>query len=179
MPRMEIPKIPRRPLRRRRNQRAAGGDNVGARRERRRVTAATEIARLKADLSRLRDIVGVRGDWIWESGPDHRFTWFIGGDLDQASPTDISPPAVIGKTRWELAGVDPECDEHWRQHKADLDARRPFRRFRYESIGASGKQLFLSVSGKPFFDDTGEFCGYRGLASNVTNTVSALQRAER
>jgi PAS domain-containing protein len=36
----------------------------------------------------------------------------------------------------------------------------------------------FAVSGKPLFDDNGVFCGYRGTAPDVTETVLALRRAE-
>src|SRR5262249_2194099 len=68
---------------------------------------------------RFRDIAELSADWIWESDSDHRFT-FLRGDGAQA---------VFGKTRWEVAGADPVNDAYWRRHKADLDARRPFRGF--------------------------------------------------
>jgi hypothetical protein len=86
-------------------------------------------------------------------------------------------PVVIGKTRWELVGIDPDSDEPWRQHRADLEAHRPFRQFCYVVSGSSGSEHFLSVSGKPLFNANGEFRGYRGTASNMTEVVWARRRA--
>jgi hypothetical protein len=78
----------------------------------------------------------------------------------------------------ELAGVQPDSDEQWRQYKADLDAHRLFRRFCYAARASFGDEYLVLVSGKPIINNIGEFRGYRGIASNVTEAVSARHRAE-
>jgi PAS domain-containing protein len=113
---------------------------------------AAELARtaeaLQESESRFRDIIELSGDWIWETGPDHHFTFLAGNSPEEMQPSPALH-VVIGKTRWELAGIDPDSDEPWRQHKADLEAHRPFRQFCYAVGGSSGSEYFLSVSGKP------------------------------
>jgi PAS domain S-box-containing protein len=123
---------------------------------------------------RFRDIAEVAGDWIWETGPDHRFSFFAGQRLEALA---IRPQTVLAKTRWEHAGIDPEVNEHWRSHKADLDAHRPFRGFRYALTTSAGALLHVSVNGKPVFDDAGAFVGYRGTATDETAIVEAQRRA--
>ena len=90
----------------------------------------------------------------------------------------VALSVVIGKTRWENAGVDPDNDERWRQHRADLDAHRPFGGFCYAVNNGSGSEYFISVSGKPLFNHIDEFRGYRGTTSDMTEVVSARHRAE-
>jgi PAS domain S-box-containing protein len=142
---------------------------------------AAELARtveaLHESEARFHDIVELSGDWIWETGPDHRFTFLAGNSPEQMKST-VAQSVAIGKTRWEVAGIDPVSDEGWRRHKADLEARRPFRQFRYAVRTISGNEYFLSVSGKPLFDEIGESRGYRGTASNMTEVFSARRRAE-
>src|SRR5260370_22227815 len=133
---------------------------------------------LRESEQRFRDIAEVGGDWIWESDADHRFTLFAGGSLESMARAGVTPAATLGKTRWQVAGADPEVDAQWRQHKADLDAHRPVRRFEYSIVARSGARLYFSVSGKPVFDETETFCGYRCTADTVTETVEALQRAQ-
>jgi PAS domain S-box-containing protein len=136
-------------------------------------------AALRESEQRFRDIAEVGGDWIWESDADHRFTLFIGASLADTASAGITPATTLGLTRWQLAGADPEADIQWQQHKADLDAHRPFRGFQYFVGAPSAERCYFSVSGKPVFNESGTFRGYRGTAANVTHTVEALQRAER
>jgi PAS domain S-box-containing protein len=129
---------------------------------------------------RFRDIAEVAADVIWETGVDHRFTLFAGGSNDEIhARIGIDPARAIGKTRWELAGADPEHDDHWRRHKADLDARRPFRQFRYSVTTGRGETVYYAVNGKPVFDHEGNFAGYRGVGTNETPIVEIRSRAER
>jgi signal transduction histidine kinase len=137
-------------------------------------------AALRESEQRFRDVAEVGADVIWETGPDHRFTFFTGGsdsEINQRLGIDVG--RVIGQTRWELGGVDPETDEIWRAHKADLDAHRPFRQFRYSTVRENGGAVYFVVSGKPVFDRIGKFVGYRGTGTNETETITARSRAER
>ncbi len=137
-------------------------------------------AALRESEQRFRDVAEVGADTIWETGPDHSFTFFSGGSTEEIeSRIGVRVSHILGKTRWELAGADPETDEVWRAHKVELDAHRPFRRFRYRITTPSGGHVYYVVSGKPNFDQGGRFIGYRGTGTNETETVTARSRAER
>jgi len=56
--------------------------------------------------------------WIWRSDAQHRLT-----QLTRVH-SDWEDRAGLGKTRWEIMGVDPEVDPQWRKHLEDLKARR-------------------------------------------------------
>jgi PAS domain S-box-containing protein len=133
---------------------------------------------LRESESRFRDIAEIGGDWIWETGTDHRFTLFT-GSRERVTPIGETLESLIGKTRWEVAGGDPNGDANWRRYKADIDAHRKFRQFRYSIPTSSGSRLFVSVNGAPIFDASGVFRGYRGTATDETETIEALHRAER
>jgi PAS domain S-box-containing protein len=141
----------------------------------RELAAAEARRRATQSEQRFRDIADVAGDWIWETDAEHRFTFFAGQTL---GTLEIQPASVLGKTRWELAGVDPRRDGHWARHKAELDAHQPFRGFRYALTTPSGAPLHLSVNGKPIFDEAGRFSGYRGAATDESAIVEARRRAE-
>ena len=156
-----------------------------------RIRAEMKLARLNEELEhrvvertaalrdserRFQDIAEVSGDWMWETDGEHRFTYFAGQNTDTLA---LRPEGVYGKTRWELAGASLEDDDDWREHKADLDAHRPFRRFRYTAATPGGRPLFFSVSGKPIFDEHNNFLGYRGTATDETAIVEAQRRAEQ
>ncbi|MGA3399994.1 MAG: PAS-domain containing protein [Acetobacteraceae bacterium] len=163
------------------------------RRARHEVQLAQEQSALAADIAlrkqveqqlrdseqKFQDIAEVSGDWIWETDADHRFTCLTADAFADPERIGVTEAATIGRTRWELAGADPGQDEKWDRHKAALDAHQPFRLFRYAITGADGAPRHVAVSGKPVFDSSGIFLGYRGTATNETPVVKALQRAEQ
>ncbi len=136
---------------------------------------AQRSAALHESEQRFRDIAEVSEDWIWETDTRHRFKSVIGESM---RPTGYAAKEIVARTRWALAGGDSERDEHWRRHKADLDAHRPFHAFHYSMTDKEDRPLHLSISGKPVFDAEGGFRGYRGTATNETHIVEALRRAE-
>jgi PAS domain S-box-containing protein len=126
-----------------------------------------EVA-LRESEQRFRDYAETASDWFWETGPDHRITQ-ISENLHAGG---IPPSRVLGVARWEIA-TDVESEpEKWRLHRAMLDARRPFRNFVY-TVNGNGSPAYVQASGKPFFDASGKFLGYRGTGTDITATIRA------
>jgi PAS domain-containing protein len=102
-------------------ERARADREAEAREDIERAMAKAEAAMRDAQQSeaRFRDIAEVGSDWIWETDAQHRFTMIAGARRPKVD--------LIGKTRWEQSGADPESDAVWRQHKAVLDAHQPIR----------------------------------------------------
>lgn len=119
------------------------------------------------------DFASAASDWFWEMGPDLRFTWL---SANWESLSGIPVEAVVGKTREQIGGADLSS-EPWRSHIADLKAHRPFRAYRYAIAAGNGRELWLSVSGVPVFEQSGVFAGYRGVGSDVTEHEQAKKRA--
>ncbi len=137
------------------------------------VQDVTERERMEEALrnseQRFRDVADAASDWIWEMGPDLRFTYFS-GRIEQVTGT--SPTYLIGKTREEVMS-ETVHSEAGSRHLDDLEARRPFRDFVYEAKLEKGTR-YLKISGKPIFDTDGVFRGYRGTGTDIT----AQKRAE-
>lgn len=133
-----------------------------------------EFNRYRAELEtrkserRLRDFARTAADWYWETDADLRFTFYHGA---QSRYPDFE---VLGRTRWEFAGIDP-ADPRFAGHVADMMARRPFRDFAY-SVHHGGKELRFSASGVPVFDEDGVFVGYRGTTQDITTQWETQQR---
>jgi len=130
---------------------------------------------IEASEQRFRDIAEVAADWIWEMGPDLRFTFFS-ERLEHV--TGMKRADLLGKTRRDLLGGDPNGTT-WQKHLEDLDAHRPFRNFEYALAGADGRLRHLRINGKPVYDATGKFLGYRGTGTDLTPEVEARQQAAR
>ena len=136
----------------------------------------TERKQIEADLrrseERFRDISESASDWIWEMGPDLRFT-YISERLTEE--TGIRPEERIGTKREDRAVTFETDDEakNWAAHLEDLQARRPFKHFEYVAAGIGGERRYVSTSGRPFFDGDGNFLGYRGMATDITKRKRA------
>ena len=135
------------------------------------VRKAAEM-KLAESESRLRDFAEAGADWMWEMGPDLQFSYITRGE-------DVlgREPAVemMGRTRRECA-ADADDLEKWSAHEDDLNNRRAFRDFEYVRSVQDGRRAILRVSGKPVFDASGEFKGYRGVTTDVTEVIEARQK---
>jgi PAS domain S-box-containing protein len=141
--------------------------------ERKRVEEA-----LRQSEQRFRDYAETASDWLWETGPDHRFVHIS----DHLKAFGTQPEMRMGRKRWDFAGDLEEEPEKWRAHIATHEARQPFRSFVYKSQQrADGSSVYVRTSGKPFFDPEGRFLGYRGVGSNITAEVQgyAAEKALR
>jgi PAS domain S-box-containing protein len=119
---------------------------------------------LEAAQARLQDMTGSSYDWAWETNADLRFTYFSG---HIAGTAESEQATYVGKTRFEIADVSYDPDS-WKRHAEDLAARRSFRDFVFRQVVADGSYRWRKVSGKPFYDADGRFCGYRGTATDIT-----------
>lgn len=93
----------------------------------------------------------------------------------------VSRGSIIGKTRAEFAGKHV-VSQAWQDHEAKLAARLPFRDFAYSTSTPGGQVRHIRINGKPVYDTKGEFIGYRGTGSDVTEQVEverALKRTEQ
>ncbi len=147
--------------------------------ERKSLAEAMQTAGLNSDAGEREGAVfasmaELASDWFYEMDADLRFTEMVMLHGEKPSP-QLGPS--IGRTRWEMAGADPETDPVWRAHRDLLESHRPFRDFTYWNRGVLGEPVFLSVSGTPLFDSTGRFTGYRGAVRNLTTVVQAENRA--
>jgi PAS domain S-box-containing protein len=116
------------------------------------------------------DYMEMSSDWFWEQDSEFRFTEV---HAFRNSVLKDRMDSLIGKTRWHDLGVNFEEDENWRVHIEDLKARRYFYNFQYSVSDDEGNERFLRTSGKPIFDASGKFSGYRGSSSDVTEHKNA------
>ncbi len=110
-------------------------------------------------------------DWYWQTDANHGFEQFgpVARDLLGERAAE-----AIGQTRWALH-PDGATEEEWAAHRADLDARRPFRGFEYAERPPGRSRRWVSIGGQPRLNARGEFIGYHGVGSDIT----LRKRAER
>ncbi|MVT54092.1 PAS domain S-box protein [Bradyrhizobium yuanmingense] len=131
------------------------------------------LVALRESEQRFRDYAETASDWLWETGADHSVTHLS----DHTSYGGILARELMGQPRWKIASDVEAEPEKWRQHRAALDAHLPFRDLVY-TVDRFGTPIYIRASGKPFFDASGNFLGYRGVSTDITASIRAEQ-AER
>ena len=129
------------------------------------------IESLRVSESRFRSLVDLSSDWYWEQDDEYRFT-ALGGRVGDEPGLAKDQISLIGRHRWDLSGITP-IGECWEQHKALLEAHKPFRNFEYQRALENGVLRYVSTSGEPVFDADGNFTGYRGVSSDITERTAA------
>ena len=134
------------------------------------VRERTEAVQLSEN--RLRSLLSLSADWVWEQDADMRFTYVSDG-IEAA--TGVSPALLIGKRRMhdQSFHASPEV---LASYEDSVQARKPFHEFTFRVQRNDGSHRYIRSSGEPVFDAEGEFRGYRGVSRDVTQAVLAEQR---
>lgn len=114
-------------------------------------------------------------EWFWEQDENLRFTKASKGIR---TATGIKPEDYEGRT-WRESNIGDVTEAEFDAHEALLARREPFEDFRYTRERPDGDLVHISIRGKPVFDETGAFKGYRGSGQNLTPTTEARQETEQ
>jgi len=138
---------------------------------RRRAAEAAEHAARR----RFQAVAEASSDWIWQLDRDFRFTYLSERYFEISK---LSPEDILGRTSWEIAEKDREGND-WSELMALLEARRGFRNLEFHRTFRDGVTRRIRLSGQPLFDDDGDFEGFAGTGTDVTNEVEAKRRADK
>lgn len=128
------------------------------------VSALKDVeARLRESEARFRDLAELSSDWYWEQDEHYRFTDIA----PKIEALHLDAGEHIGKTRWELP-VLGITDDEWHAHKRQLIAQESFSDLVYQRYDALGRLRTITESGRPVFDESGAFKGYRGTGRDIT-----------
>ena len=135
--------------------------------------AVIEAARAEA---RFQDIIRSASDWVWETDVDLNLT-YVSARISETLETP--PGSLIGRNIFAL-GVFEDSSDGLRGKPDLLKARSTFRGRIFLVADNRNRVRRISLSGVPIYDDsTGDFIGYRGTRSDVTNEHDAIQSARR
>lgn len=121
---------------------------------------------LRETQGRLSDFADISSDWFWETDSKLRFSYFS-GRFEEVS--GVPPDQLIGRTRRQVGAPDADPDA-FQQMLQKMDLHQPFRDFEHTRTRENGTKEYLSISGRPAFDDRGKFIGYRGVGKNITES---------
>ena len=128
---------------------------------------------LRESEERFRDFANSAADRFWQTDVDHRFTYMSPVPEDSRMlPTE----EVIGKRRWELEDPTSSAEFLARQKKL-MDARQPYRDIVRRVLRDDGQEIVVRVTGRPFYDNDGNFKGYRGTTVDDTERFQAEIKA--
>ena len=120
---------------------------------------------------RFRSLLGIAADAYWEIDERYRL---VAATTQRLGTTSFGRGDGLGQLPWELPQF--VCDDETLDLlQADLDTRAPFRNLPVQWRSPSGTARHLVVSGEPRFDERGVFCGYWGVARDVTADRQARQ----
>ncbi|HEX7441876.1 MAG TPA: diguanylate cyclase, partial [Caldimonas sp.] len=130
---------------------------------------------LRESEARFRALTEMSSDWYWEIDEDLRLSRIEGRHVETGE--SLSGESAIGKTRWET-GLEIEGAGSWEAHRAQLQARLPFRDVVMMHEGEDGNRRYIGLSGEPMHDHRGAFAGYRGVGRDVTGRKLAENRIQ-
>ena len=129
---------------------------------------------LDASENRLESFARIADGWFWETDAGHRFT-YMSDSVELI--TGVKPDWHYGKSRRDIGVPDSVEAAVWQDHLEALDRHQAFDNFIFARRGPDGVN-WMQTSGKPLFDQFGEFRGYRGIASDITAQIEAERRTE-
>jgi len=132
------------------------------------------IETIELSEGRQRDFAETTSDWFWETDAEHRFTYLS----ENARRFGIDESRVLGKRRidWvEKFDRSPEEIAAMRENHAAMERQEPFREFIYRVRGRNRADEHVAIGGRPHYDETGAFLGYRGTCRIVTPQIKAAE----
>ena len=108
-------------------------------------------------------------DWFWETDAANRFV-FVSSHLFDV--TGARPEDILGRTREELRleSDNPEEEARWREYRHCIENQLPLVDVEYQARIADGRIIRYRINGNPYYDDDGEFLGYRGSGYEVVDS---------
>ncbi len=128
-----------------------------------RVARKAESA-VRADRGRFQDFAETASDWLWETDAKVALT-FVSDHIEAFS--GIPASRYHGQPVSNLiAEPNKQCDTSLLDEA--IARRQPFRNLLF---GFDDEQRFLRISGNPAFDDAGQFIGFRGSCTDISDEV--------
>ena len=129
---------------------------------------------LRQSEAKFRALVETTSDLIWEADRN--------GHLIYVSPRSevllgYKPEEVVGRSPFDFM-PPAEVQRLAKAFSKTIAKQVPFAALKNLTLHKDGRVVILETSGVPFFDDNGEFAGYRGIGRDITGSQKAAQALE-
>jgi PAS domain S-box-containing protein len=143
----------------------------------RRIARRGERAEMRAVESeaRVRDFAELASDWFCEIDKDTRIG-FVATRL-----SGLNAGEDISGRGWIETGLAQGFEQISEdiQHEKALRDHKPFRAHCFKQTTPAGRLVYWSISGKPMFDATGAFAGFRITGSDISDMIHAQEELKR
>lgn len=118
-------------------------------------------------------------DWFWETDAQFSLTFLSSGLGDSYEPihTDLR-----GMAFFSLRSKQEQTRQlKWQLFEQQLTSREKISDFRFEMHAPERSLRWMALNGEPYFDQQGQFAGYRGSARDITQEIrdqTALRQAK-
>jgi PAS domain S-box-containing protein len=137
------------------------------------ITARKTVeASLRSSEERLRNLVEVSSDWVWEVDNNGVYTY---ASAKVKNILGYLPEEVIGKTPFDLM-LPEEAARVGEEFSKIAAERAPIRNLENINRHKDGRIVVLETTGVALFDAQGDFAGYRGMDRDITDRKLAEKR---
>ncbi|HEY4370803.1 MAG TPA: EAL domain-containing protein [Burkholderiales bacterium] len=125
---------------------------------------------------RFRELMALACDWFWVQDAEGLLTKLEGSHGDGTSGlTGRFRQSFLGHA-WQEIDSDTHSKTDWEGYNACLARRSPFKHILIKQHLPDRSERWIEVSGTAQYGEAGRFCGYHGIAQDVTLRVQAEQQ---
>jgi len=130
---------------------------------------------IAASQARFEQLTLLSSDWVWETDQQHNIC-FLSESFQQLTGWPLE--TFLGKPREKVSIYDLN-DNNWNDYTAVLAQQQPLRHFKFTLKNTHDELIYMIISGDPNYTEQGDFLGYRGTGSDITDITLAKKNAEK
>jgi PAS domain S-box-containing protein len=139
-------------------------------------SVSREITERKKAEERFKQVAESAGEWIWEVDRNGLYTY---SNHVIEKILGYTPEEIVGKKHYYDFFEPGIMKQIKKEAFAALHTERPFKNVTYANIHKKGHVVFLETSGTPVLDEMGNFLGYRGVDTDITERKLAEEHLRK
>jgi PAS domain S-box-containing protein len=124
---------------------------------------------LRESRAKYQALTETTSDFIWEMDAQGRYA-YCSPQMERL--WGLKPSDMIGRSPFDLSPADHK-DRDVELFRTLMESPQPFNGIETTSYDSHGRLIHIEISGVPFFDDSGELLGFRGITRDITLRKSA------